>query len=296
MSATPSDLSMAAAFNVGRLSMAVERSPLRPLWLSHETARVVATLFSRGVEPMSPDDLLILGAGLAGGTPSIGEAAARRFWTQALRLWKPRVAAEPVATIPEVTKTLARLAHGDIPPGDLALEAPMRMAAVTGWALPSVALALPPSPSGVSWEEAFLKRLALEAASGLDRLVALERDYGRWLSRLPETRSDSRLRDAVVLLGTMHALTPRYVVEALGLTRQAAARLLRRLETLGIIRQGAERQRWLIYVAENVGPAALVPEITSDTRVLDPSDLQDIDRVLDAAYRVLDRSMRRDGA
>ncbi|MEM9839706.1 MAG: helix-turn-helix domain-containing protein [Pseudomonadota bacterium] len=281
-----------ASFALGRLAMAVDRSPLRSLWLSHETARVVATLFSRGVEPISPETLLAMSAGLPTGSHSINEAAARRFWGQALRLWRSRVAVEPTGTVPEITNLLADLSRGDIPPGDLALEAPLRMASLTCWALPCIALALPGADRTEPFDEAFISGLGRESAAALSRLEALERDHSRWVSALPSARSDSRLRDAVVLLGTMHALTPRYVVETLGLTRQAAARLLRKLESLGIVRQQAERQRWLVYVAENA--ARSVPENTSPAPDLDISDVQAIDRALDAAYQALDRSLRRD--
>lgn len=283
-----------AGYALGRLAMAVDRSPLRPLWTSHETARVVATLFSRGADPIGAETLLALGAGLPGDRGSITEAAAQRFWHQALQLWRPRVAADPQATIPEITNELAALARGDLAPGEMALEAPWRMAAATGWSLPPVALALPPSDTETGWEAAFIGGLVPAADESRERLEGLERDFRRWLERLPRARSDSRLRDALVLLGTMHALTPRYLGESLGLTRQAAARLLKRLERLGIVRQATRRKRWLVYLAENAAAGSAVPENTTET----PGELDmaigDIDRVLDDAYRALDRAMRRD--
>ncbi|MEM1381375.1 MAG: MarR family transcriptional regulator [Pseudomonadota bacterium] len=285
--------SISAGFALGRLAAAVERSPIRALWLNHETAQVVATLYSRGVEPMRAESLLALSAGLTDSNPSINTAAARRFWGQALRLWRTRVTTTPAASIPDITNALRAMSEGDMPAGDLALEAPLRMGLVTGWALPSVALALPPEDSGPRWSEAFFRLVTERCIEGLARLEQLERDYARWLQALPASRSDSRLRETVVLLGTIHALTPRYLVDALGLTRQAAARLLRQLEDLGIVRQRASRQRWLIYLAENAQPFESVPENT----IILPTDekaLDEIDRVLDAAYRVLDRSMRRD--
>lgn len=282
-------------YTLGQLAAAVDRSPLRSLWLSHETARVVARLYSRGAAPVSAEELLALGAGVQANVPSVEVGAARRFWGRALRLWRVRVSAEPLATILEITNQLAGFVREDMPPGDLALEAPMRVGAQTGWALPSAALALPPQDTP-EWEDAFLVRLGDEAADSLERLRGLERDFARWLSLLPETRSDSRLREAVVLLGTVHALTPRYLTETLGLTRQAAARLLRKLEELGIIRQAVRRQRWIIYLAENAAPAGLVPETTSASQGEALRDLGDIDSVLERAYRAIDRSVRRDGA
>jgi len=281
----------AAAWALGRLSMAVERSPLRSLWLAHETATVVARLFSRGVEPMSVEDVLRLSSGMAEQVPSINEAAAKRFWGQAMRLWRPRVTATPLATIPEVTNHLSELAIGEMPAGDLALESPLRMGAVTGWALPSVVLALPPSDQE-DWRSAFFNGLAGAAETGLQRLEYLERDFARWQSLLPDARSDSRLGDAVVLLGTLHALSPRYVSDALGLTRQASARLLKRLEGLGIVRKATKRQRWIIYLAANASRDTDVPEDTKADSVPDVIDTSQIDRVLDDAYRALDRSLR----
>lgn len=284
--------SYAAAWQVGRLSMAVERSPLRALWLAHETAQVVARLFSRGVEPMSVEDVLLLASGMTETLPSIHEAAAKRFWGQAMRLWRPRVSYEVHSNIPEVTNQLAALAAGDMPPGDLALEAPLRFGSITGWSLPSVVLALPPSEDE-AWQEGFLANLSQACHDGLERLVGLERDFRRWQSLLPDTRSDSRLGEAVVLLGTLHALSPKYVGDSLGLTRQASARLLRKLEGLGIIRKVAKRQRWLVYLAENASADDRVPEITNrlDEPVIDTAN---IDKVLEDAYRALDKSLKID--
>ncbi|NNU17375.1 hypothetical protein HK107_13670 [Parvularcula sp. ZS-1/3] len=279
---------------IGRLSAAVDRSSLRALWLSHETARVVSRLFSRGAAPISAPELLGMAAGLPGDMPSVEEAAARRFWTQALRLWSPRVAMEPSATVPEITNRLRHLSEEGLPPGDLALETPLRLAAASLWPLPSAALALPPE-GHESWEMAFVPALIEELEGAHERLRSIERDFGRWRSLLPPARSDSRLGDAVVLLGTAHALTPRYVGDALGLTRQASARLLKRLESLGIVKRATARQRWLIYLAANV-PAPVVPEITKNEPARELVDMSEIDRVLENAYAALDKTARLDDA
>lgn len=277
---------------IGRLSAAIERSPLRSLWLSHETARVVSRLFSRGAAPISAAELLGMAAGLPGEMPSVEEAAARRFWSQASRLWSPRVAMEPSQTVPEITNRLRSLSEQGLPPGDLALETPLRLAAASLWPLPSAALALPPE-GHKDWATAFVTALIEELEGAHERLRSLERDFGRWRSLLPPARSDSRLSDAVVLLGTVHALTPRYVGEALGLTRQASARLLKRLESLGIVKRATARQRWLIYLAENV-PASIVPEITKEEPARELVDMAEIDRVLENAYAALDKTSRMD--
>lgn len=279
-------------FTLGRLSEAAERSVLRSLWLNHETARVVARLFSRGAAPMAPEDLLAMAAGVPGPMPSVEEAAARRFWGLALRLWSPRVSRAPGASVPEITNQLHGLARDGMPAGDLALETPLRLAQVTGWSLPSAALALPPGDHE-RWESSFLAAVTAEAEGSLERLQGLERDFARWQGRLPQLRSDSRLLDAVVLLGTTHALTPKYLTETLGLTRQAAARLLKRLEGLGIVRRATARQRWIVYVAENLGIAA-VPENTRSTDRPDSIDTEAIDRALESAYAALDKAVRKD--
>ena len=292
MSANPSS-AIDAAWHVGRLSMAVERSPLRSLWLAHETAQVVARLFSRGVEPMSAEDVLLLASGMTETLPSIHEAAAKRFWGQAMRLWRPRVTVETISNVPEVTNQLAALAAGDMPPGDLALEAPLRFGAATGWSLPSIVRALP-SAEEEAWHELFLSELSGACADGLERLVALERDFRRWQSLLPDRRSDSRLGEAVVLLGTLHALSPKYVGDSLGLTRQAAARLLRKLEALGIVRKVTKRQRWLVCLAEHASHEEKIPVATNDNEDF-AIDTASIDKVLEDAYRALDKSLKDDG-
>jgi DNA-binding transcriptional regulator LsrR (DeoR family) len=94
-------------------------------------------------------------------------------------------------------------------------------------------------------------------------------------------------------LGTLHALTPRYVAETLGVTRQAAARLLRKLEEAGIVRQAAQRQRWLNYIAENAAPTGLVPETTNPALEGGGVDVEAIENVLEKAYAALDRAARR---
>lgn len=287
------ELASRCGFALGRLCEAIGRSPLRPLWLSHETARVVARLFSRGAAPLSAETLLGMVAGLPSGMPSIEEAAARRFWGIAQRLWRPMVSREPSGSIPEITNTLRGLAGEGLPIGDLALETPVRLAAQTRWPVPAAALALPPPEAGDAWRDRFMAGLAEEAEGARQRLEGLERDFGRWLSLLPETRADSRLRDAVVLLGTTHALTPRYLVEALGLTRQGAARLLRRLEAAGIVRQATRRQRWIIYLAENAAGSLGVRESTTASALPSPMDTSEIDRALEGAFAALDRSMKR---
>lgn len=274
--------------------MAVERSKLRQLWVSHETARVVAQLYSRGAAPMSAEELLAAAAGLPGTQPTVEQNAARRFWSMALRLWQSRVSLGPTQTVPEITKALHELARQGMPPGDFALEAPLRAAALTGFSLPCVAAALPRGDDD-HWGERFLVRLGREADEALERLIALERDFGRWHALLPKSRADSRIADALVLLGTTHALTPRYIGDALGLTRQASARLLRQLEGYGIVRKATERKRWLIYIAENVA-GSIVPETTIEISRQDDIDVEAIDRVLADAYAALDRTVRRDGA
>lgn len=181
-----------------------------------------------------------------------------------------------------------------MPPGDLTLEAPVMFSDLTGQPLPSVALALPPSEKREVWPDLFMRGLARASNEGLQRLNQLERDFARWQSALPTSRSDSRAADAVVLLGTMHALTPRYIAETLGMTRQAAARILKRLEDYGIVRKATNRQRWLIYLADNISAAAtqegMIPESTQRPQV----ELEAIDRVLGDAYDALDRTLKRD--
>ncbi|GGY51013.1 hypothetical protein GCM10007148_19820 [Parvularcula lutaonensis] len=236
-----------------------------------------------------------MAAGVPSGAPSVEEAAARRFWGGALRLWRPRLTREPVANVPEITNQIARLLAEGLPPGDLAMETPLRVAALTGWPLPCSALALP-REDAPDWQAAFVTGLAEEARQSLLRLQALERDFGRWRSLLPPTRSDSRLEEAVVLLGTVHALTPRYVGQTLGLTRQAAARLCKRLEGLGIVRKATSRKRWLVYLAENATSLQAVRENTTDIPTGAAVDVEEIDRVLESAYAALDRSVKRDDA
>jgi hypothetical protein len=264
------------------------------LWLHHETARVVATLFSRGAAPLEASDLLALAAYLPTGVPSVEEAAARQFWVTATRAWQTRSEREAPANILEITNALGELHAADMAPGELALDAPLRMAAVSFWPLPGVALALPGSQRREDFETALLRGLIRESTIGHTRLLALERDFRRWNAALPDTRSDSRLQDALVLLGTLHALTPRYVAETLNLTRQASARLLRRLEVLGIVRQAAARQRWLCYVAENALGARHVPKTTNPAEPVGGVDIAGIEDVLERAYAALDRASRRD--
>jgi len=245
---------------------------------------------------MAPEDLLALAAGIPGLSPSVNARAAQRFWGQATRLWRTRVGREPQGNVLEITNLLAGLSQQGMPPGDLALEAPLRMAQLTGWSLPAVAMSLPPEEAGDRWQPMMLANLAEELATSHERLIGLERDFHRWLSLLPESRTDSRLTDAVVLLGTVHALTPRYLVESLGLTRQAAARILRKMEGLGIITQATKRQRWIIYMAQNAVKNTNVPETTRDGIELGNVDVENIDKVLDQAFAALDRTMKREDA
>jgi hypothetical protein len=278
-------------FRLGRLSAALDRSPLRRLWLAHETAVLVSELYSRGASPISADALMALGAGVPGRRLDVADRAAQRFWSQALRLWGGRVTREPASFVPEITKEVEALVKEGMPAGDLALEAPLRLAQQTGWPLPCAARSLPSGEAGPDWRTSFVDRLADEAGKSERRLMTLERDFSRWQGALPAMRADSRLGDALVLLGTFHALTPRYVAETLGLTRQAAARLLRRLEEIGVIRRAVERQRWIIYLAENISGPAAVPDRTNPAPPPE-IDTDAIDRVLDDAYRALSKATR----
>ncbi|MEO1656206.1 MAG: hypothetical protein AAFR65_00665 [Pseudomonadota bacterium] len=281
-----------AGLALGRLSEAVRRSKLGRLWLHHETARVVAQLFSRGAQPMAPEDLLALTAHVGDRIPSLEESAARRFWSEALALWtKTAPTDDAPQSFGDTVRVLEELRSGGMSAGELAMEAPLHFRALIGAALPSISLALPSDDTGLT--EAFPPALAARCQEGLAHLEALERDFARWRSLLPEARSDSRLEDTLVLLGTVHALTPRYVGDSLGLTRQASARLLKRLADFGIVRKATKRQRWLIYMAENAAPAGIVPETTSNERA-DLVDTARVDQVLEDAYAALDRAVRQD--
>jgi len=281
-----------AGLALGRLAEAVRRSKLGRLWLHHETALLVSRLFSRGAQPMAPEDLLALTAQVGGGVLSVEEAAARRFWSDALAVWSQRsLNLERSGSLTDAMGSVSELRTGGISAGELAIEAPIHMAGALGVILPSISLALP--PEGVPLGAAYPKALATQGREGLARLENLERDFSRWQALLPESRSDSRLEDALVLLGTVHALTPRYVGDSLGLTRQASARILRRLSDLGVVRKATKRQRWLVYLAENAAPAGIVPETTSN--IAAPAiDTARVDDVLEEAYAALDRAARQD--
>jgi hypothetical protein len=285
-----------ASLRIGRLAAAAQRSPLYPLWVSHETGNAVASLFSRGAAPIEPWELMALAAGLPGKRTSIEDNAARRFWVRARRLWATPVCDEPVSNVPEITKELHDLQAEGLPPGDLALEAPLRLAKASCIPLPCGAAALPPGEAD-QWQTAHLASLSQAAAESHERLVRLERDFARWQSLLPPIRGDSRLRETLVLLGTTYSLTPGFVAETLGVTRQAAARLLRQLEELGVVQQMARRQRWLVYLARNPG-APMIPESTTRHRGENPMpiDMSAMDEVLDQAYAAIDRSVRREDA
>lgn len=281
-----------AGLAIGRLSEAVRRSELGRLWLHHETALVVSRLFSRGAQPIAPEELLALTAQIGDGIPTVEEAAARGFWSDALTVWT-RASADDRETISltTATATLQKLRAGGMSSGELAIEAPLHLAKAIGGVLPSVSLALPPEDMPLL--PAFPKALRDECIEGLRRLEGLERDFARWQSLLPGARSDSRLEDTLVLLGTVHALTPRYVGDSLGLTRQASARILRRLADLGVVRKATKRQRWLVYLAENAAPAGIAPETTIGA----PGNMIDtarVDEVLQEAYAALDRAARQD--
>lgn len=241
---------------------------------------------------MAPEDLLALTAQVGGGVLSVEEAAARRFWSDALSVWSRKsLHLDITDKLSDSIETISELRTGGMSAGELATEAPMHMAGALGVILPSVSLALP--PEGVPLIETYPKALASHAKEGLGRLENLERDFSRWQSLLPEARSDSRLEDALVLLGTVHALTPRYVGDSLGLTRQASARILRRLSDLGVVRKATKRQRWLVYLAENAAPAGIVPETTRSSAA--PAiDTARVDEVLEEAYAALDRAARQD--
>ncbi|MEM9810751.1 MAG: hypothetical protein AAF788_05945 [Pseudomonadota bacterium] len=295
MMSLSSDLIAQAGFRMGALTEAVGRSPLRALWCNHEAARVVARLFTRGAEPLTPEDLLALVAEVPSGVPSLERAAARRFWRQGLTAWRQPVDPSANNSVVSLASELADLALEGLPPGDMALEAPLRAAALTGWPLPPVSLAVGPESTKDDFMAQFLKRLGQECHGSLERLRGLERDFERWRAQLPDRRSDSRLEETLVLLGTVHALTPRYVAETLGVTRQGSARLLRKLEDLGIIHRGTSRQRWIIYLAENAAPSSIIPKTTrrSDHKRIDTAQM---DAVLEQAYAALDRAVRRDSA
>jgi hypothetical protein len=283
-----------ASLRLGRLAASVERSPVGALWRSRETALAVSKLFSRGAAPIAPWELMELAAGLSSSAPRIEENAARRFWVDAGRLWSrpPSTARGP--TIPEITKELQALQAEGMPPGDLAVEAPLRLAEAAGLSVPSLAAAIPPEASS-DWQGAMMAAIAAEAEASYERLLRLEQDFSRWSRALPPRREDSRLGDVLVLLGTTYSLTPRFVVEALGVTRQAAARLLRQLEEAGIVEQAARRQRWLIYLASNTGRPG-VPDSTrrSTLREIEPISTEAIDETLSKAYAALERTVRWD--
>ncbi|MEO1042454.1 MAG: hypothetical protein AAFX52_09190 [Pseudomonadota bacterium] len=292
MVALDHDSAARACLAFGRLAEAVRRSSLGRLWLHHETARVVAELFSRGAQPMSPDDLLALTANITDGLPNLEEAAARRFWLDALNLWtEGEHANAETRSFTEAVTMLRDLRLGGIAPGELSMQVPVLLAPLADAVLPSVSLALPSEEEDVT--AVFPRRLAAACEAGHARLVALERDFARWRSLLPDARSDSRLEDSLVLLGTVHALTPRYVGDSLGLTRQASARLLRRLADLGIVRKATKRKRWLIYLASNAVSTPRIPEST----IKEPAssiDTARVDHVLEEAYAALDRATRHD--
>lgn len=242
---------------------------------------------------MSPEDLLALTANAGEGMANVEQAAARRFWLEALGHWtNPDHLNGGSTTYTEVITALRNLRVGGISPGELALQAPVHMGALVDAILPSVSLALPAEDD--DFDSAFPLALAAACEAGRARLLALERDFARWQSLLPNARSDSRLDDALVLLGTVHALTPRFVGESLSLTRQASARLLRRLADLGIVRKATKRKRWLIYLAENAAPAAMILESTRAPSKETVIDTARVDRVLEEAYAALDRATRRD--
>ncbi|MCQ8185472.1 hypothetical protein [Parvularcula maris] len=291
----PAGLVAEASLALGRLSSAAERSPLYPLWISHETGITVAHLFSRGAAPIEPWELMALAAGLPGARPSLEENAARRFWARARRLWSVRVTDRPLASVPEITNELFRLSREGMPPGDLALEAPLRLARSTCIPLPCCAAAMP-SPEEEAWSIVILEGLKDAAERSYDRLLQLEWDFARWQAALPDARGDSRLGDVLVLLGTTYSLSPRFVAETLKITRQAAARLLRRLEEAGVVQQMAQRQRWLVYLATNLGAPSVRESTTATTAQIRPTvDTASLDRVLEQAYAALDRNIRREG-
>ena len=95
------------------------------------------------------------------------------------------------------------------------------------------------------------------------------------LSALPDGARSGRLRNAADLALNSAWVTPASLGEALSVSRQASAAMLRELEARGWVQNVQERSRWKVYVAVDLKPVRPLPK--SPANVVEHLDHQEIE-------------------
>lgn len=120
-----------------------------------------------------------------------------------------------------------------------------------------------------------LQRAETFAGDALARLRSLDARRAEMLSALPDGARSGRLRNAADLALNSAWVTPASLGEALSVSRQASAAMLRELEARGWVQNVQERSRWKVYVAVDLKPVRPLPK--SPANVVEHLDHQEIE-------------------